>query len=174
MLQVTSLQNGTKSLPKFASVSSWESFLAFVGSSGLMWTLWMSEMTPSKAPILKPFVLQIFWLKFGEWLQTFLRKPNLKSASIIISLSSSSVNWIPSLDMTILISEHETCPLPSLSKTRNAYELEVMNLLFEIGTVLSMESYSTGKESSVYHWRYDYFLQSILYFLNFLSLPATS
>ena len=40
--EVTFLKNGTKSLPKLTSI----------GSTGLVWTLWMSEMIPSKAPVL--------------------------------------------------------------------------------------------------------------------------
>ena len=40
-----------------------DSFLTSIGSSGLVRTLWMSEMTPIKAPVLKPVV---FWCECGE------------------------------------------------------------------------------------------------------------
>ena len=52
----------------------WWTFRTSIGSSGSVRTLWM---TPSKAPILKLFFLQIFWCKFGEWFYSFLRKPDL-------------------------------------------------------------------------------------------------
>ena len=38
-------------------VHCWGSFLTCIGSSGLMRTLWMSEMTPFRVPVLKPFFL---------------------------------------------------------------------------------------------------------------------
>ena len=47
-------------------VSLTQSFLTFIGSSELVRTLWMSEITASKAPDYKPFVLQIFFCEFGE------------------------------------------------------------------------------------------------------------
>ena len=47
-------------LMAWGQVSCWGAFLTSIGSSGLMQTLWMSEMTPSKTPVLKPLVLQIF------------------------------------------------------------------------------------------------------------------
>ena len=40
-------------------------------------TLWMTEMTSSKASFLKPFVLQILWCEFREWFGSFLRKYDL-------------------------------------------------------------------------------------------------
>ena len=55
----------------------WGSFLTSIGFSGFMLTLWMSGMNQSKAPILKPYVLQIFWCEFGEWFRSLLRKPDL-------------------------------------------------------------------------------------------------
>ena len=42
-------------------------------------TLWMSEMTTSKAPVLKPVVLQIFWYEIGEWFSSILQKNHLYS-----------------------------------------------------------------------------------------------
>ena len=53
------------------------SFLTSIGSSGFVQTLWMSEMTPSKALFLNPFVLQIFLCVVGEWFWSFLREPDL-------------------------------------------------------------------------------------------------
>ena len=60
-------------------VPSWGSFLTSTGFAGLVRTLWMSEMTPSKAPILKPFVLQIFWCELGEWFRSLLKNLTCKS-----------------------------------------------------------------------------------------------
>ena len=53
---------------------AWGSFLISIGSSGLVQTLCMSEMTPSKAHVLKPFILQIFWCDFGEWFLSLLER----------------------------------------------------------------------------------------------------
>ena len=63
-------------------VPFWGLFLTSTGFSGLVQTLWMSEITPSKITVLKPFVLQIFWCKFGEWFRSFLKKPDLYPAYI--------------------------------------------------------------------------------------------
>ena len=41
-------------------VPFWESFLTSTGSALTQRTLWMSDMNPSKAPVVKPNVLQIF------------------------------------------------------------------------------------------------------------------
>ena len=61
----------------WGQVSCWENFLTFIGSSGLMQTLWMLEMAPNKIPVLKPFVLQIFWWKFGKLFRSILQKSRL-------------------------------------------------------------------------------------------------
>ena len=61
----------------WGEVSCWESFLTSTGCALTQRTLWMSEMIPNKAPVLKPYVLQISWCEFGEWFQSFLRKPDL-------------------------------------------------------------------------------------------------
>ena len=55
----------------------WVSFLKSTGFKLTQRTLWMSEMTPSKAHILKPFVFQIFWCEFGEWFRSILQKSYL-------------------------------------------------------------------------------------------------
>ena len=55
----------------------WESFLTSIGSALTQRTLWMSEVTPSKASVLKPYVLQIFGREFGDCFQSSLRKPDL-------------------------------------------------------------------------------------------------
>ena len=47
-------------LTAWGQMSWWGSFMTSIGFSGLMWTLWMSEMTPSKTPILMLLVLQMF------------------------------------------------------------------------------------------------------------------
>jgi len=39
-----------------------------------MRTLWMSEMTPSKTPVLKPLVLKTFGCEFGEGFCSILQK----------------------------------------------------------------------------------------------------
>ena len=41
-------------------VPCWGSFLTSTWFSGLVWTMWMSEMNPNKATLLKPYVLLIF------------------------------------------------------------------------------------------------------------------
>ena len=56
LLQVRFSQKGSKSLTKFTPKNT----------TGLVRTLWMSEITPRKAPVLKPYVLQIFGCEFGE------------------------------------------------------------------------------------------------------------
>ena len=58
-------------------LSCWGSFLTLVGSSGLMRILWMSGIIPSKTPVLKPLVLQIFWFEFGDWFRSILQKSHL-------------------------------------------------------------------------------------------------
>ena len=66
-------------------VPFWGSFLTSIGSSGLVRTLWMSEMTPSRAPVLKALVIQIFWCEFGGWFWSFLRKPDLYYRRIMVN-----------------------------------------------------------------------------------------
>ena len=64
-------------LTAWGQVSCWRSFLSSIGSSGLMRTLWMSEIIPCKTPILNPLVLQIFGCEFGEWFRSILQKSHL-------------------------------------------------------------------------------------------------
>ena len=55
-------------------LSCWESFLTSTGSALTQRTLWMSEMTPNKTPVLKSLVLQTFWCEFGEWFHSIYQK----------------------------------------------------------------------------------------------------
>jgi hypothetical protein len=43
----------------------WKSFLTSTGSALTQRTLWMSEITPIKAPVLKAYALKIFGREFG-------------------------------------------------------------------------------------------------------------
>ena len=65
----------------WGQVFCWWSFLASIGSSGLMRTLWMSEMDPSKTHVLKMLALYIFWCEFGEWFCSIFQKSHLYSFS---------------------------------------------------------------------------------------------
>lgn len=57
-------------------VPCWRSFLTV--SSWLVQTLWMSEMTPSKTPVLKPLVLHFFFCEgLSSHFLYHLRKPHL-------------------------------------------------------------------------------------------------
>ena len=58
-------------------VPCWGSILTSTVFALTKRTLWMLEMTPSKAPVLKLHVLQIFICEFGEWFWSFLRKLDL-------------------------------------------------------------------------------------------------
>ena len=61
-------------LTAWGRVPCWGSFLTSTGSALTQRTKWMN---PSKAPVLKPFVLQIFWCEFGEWYRSILQKSYL-------------------------------------------------------------------------------------------------
>ena len=96
-------QKGLKSLPQihirkfeeyiaWGRVSYWGLFLTSTGSALTQITLWMSEMNPRKAPILKPFVLQIFWCEFRDLFRSFLRKPDLYRCFFVLCLDD-VVKW---------------------------------------------------------------------------------
>ena len=55
----------------------WESLLTSTGSTLTQRILWMSEMTPSKTPVLKSLLLQIFRCEFGELFCFILQKSHL-------------------------------------------------------------------------------------------------
>ena len=64
-------------LTTWERVPYWGLFLTSTGSSRLLWTLWISEMNPSKAPVLKPYVLKKFCCEFGELFRSLLRESDL-------------------------------------------------------------------------------------------------
>ena len=98
-LQVTLLKNGTKILPKFTSEhlknkrledGCLAGGLSAKGSSGLVWTLWISEMTPSKAPVLKRFILEKFWCELGQWFRLIFQKSHLYFLPTFRTISKNS------------------------------------------------------------------------------------
>ena len=58
----------------WGQVPSWESFLTSTEPALTQRTLWMSDMIPSKAPVLKLYVLQFFGCEFWEWFWSFFKK----------------------------------------------------------------------------------------------------